>query len=241
MTPVRSEKIPLTQRSPEKILASLESMANPAAVAGMARFGIKGKRVLGVSIPALRDLAKRLGRDQHLASLLWSHEVREMRVLASLIGEPGKIDEATMDAWVEDFDSWEICDQCCQNLLARTDMAWRKAIEWSERGEEFVKRAGFVLMARLAVTEKKARDDDFAPFWAAISKHADDARGGVKKAVSWALRQLGKRSFALNQRAIALAQQLGEQPEPTSRWIARDALRELNSAAVQQRLRAGKG
>jgi 3-methyladenine DNA glycosylase AlkD len=220
----------------KEILRRLEKLSNPKNVAGMARFGINPHKTYGISIPHLRRLAKEIGTDHRLAGQLWGSGIHEARILASLVDGPGFVSEAQMDKWVGDFDSWDVCDQCCINLFGRTKFAYRKAAQWSKRKEEFVKRAGFALMATLAVHDKDAPDETFVKFLPAIQRASTDERNFVKKAVNWALRQIGKRNRYLNRRAIEAAQELQALDSRAARWIGADARRELSSAAVQRKL-----
>jgi 3-methyladenine DNA glycosylase AlkD len=220
-----------------EILDKLKSLANPQNVAGMARYGINTQNTLGISIPVLRQLAREIGKSHELASLLWESGIHEGRLLAGFIEVPSLVTESQMDRWVNDFDSWDICDQCCSNLFAATPLAFQKALEWSTNEKEFIKRAGFSMMACLAVKGKKANDRQFEPFFVNIKSGAHDNRNFVKKAVNWALRQIGKRNPALNQRAIEVAEEIRKMDSSSARWIASDALRELNSTAVQTRLK----
>ncbi len=219
-----------------RILKTLQRLGGPTAVAGMARYGITARRVFGVSVPKLRALAREIGTDHDLAARLWDEAILETRALASLVDDPALVTEKQMDRWASAFDSWAVCDGCCLNLFLRTPFATRKALAWSQREEEFVKRAGFVLMACLAVHDKAAPNADFKAFLPLISGAAGDGRNFVKKAINWALRQIGKRNAALNRAAIATARAIARQPSPSARWIAADALRELTGAAVQKRL-----
>lgn len=203
----------------------------------MTRFGISPKDALGVSVPTLRIIARKLGRDHALAIGLWSSGIHEARILASMIDEPAKVTEAQMDNWVRDFDSWDICDQCCGNLFDKTPYALVKAVEWSRKEEEFVKRAGYVLMAELAVHDKESEDSVFLRFFGEIERGATDKRNFVKKAVNWALRQIGKRNRRLNGETIKLATRIQKMNSPSAKWIASDALRELKSEAVQKKIR----
>jgi 3-methyladenine DNA glycosylase AlkD len=203
----------------------------------MARFGINPKNTLGVPIPMLRSMAKEIGKNHALAEELWSSGIHEARILACMIDEPKTVTEEQMDRWVEDFDSWDVCDQCCSNLFDKTGFAYRKAVEWSGRKEEFVKRAGFVLMATLSVHDKKADDTKFADFLPLIEACAVDDRNFVKKAVNWALRQIGKRNLNLNKMAAATARKMRDMDSASARWIASDALRELASDPVQRKLK----
>jgi 3-methyladenine DNA glycosylase AlkD len=221
----------------EQILAHLKSLANPAAVAGMARFGINPQGALGISIPILRQIARETGRDHALAEALWASGIHEARILASMVADPKQVTEDQMERWARDFDSWDLCDQVCGNLFDRTPFAYRKASEWSRRSEEFVKRAGFALMAWLAVHDKRAPDEQFTPFFPLILEAANDDRNFVKKAVNWALRAIGKRSLSLHAMAVQTASHAAQLDSRTARWIAADALRELCSEKVQAKFR----
>jgi len=221
----------------EKIIKKLKSLADPEAVKGMARFGISPKNTYGVSIPNLRKMAKEIGISHDLARQLWDSDIHEARILASMIDNPKMLTEEQMESWVIDFDSWDVCDQCCSNLFDKTKFAYKKAVEWSSREEEFVKRAGFVLMATLAVHDKKAKDEDFLKFFPLIKRESTDNRNFVKKAVNWALRQIGKRNLNLNKVAIRTAKEIKTIESKAAKWIAYDALRELESESVQKRLR----
>jgi 3-methyladenine DNA glycosylase AlkD len=174
-----------------EILDRLKALSNPKAVEGMARFGINPENTYGVSIPNLRQIAKELGTDHHLAQELWSSGIHEAKILASMIDDPEEVIEVQMERWVKDFDSWDICDQCCSNLFDKTDLAYQKAVEWSARKEEFVKRAGFVLMATLAVHDKKAEDETFLQLLPLIKRESTDARNFVKKASTGRYVKLG--------------------------------------------------
>ncbi len=220
----------------DAILQELRSLANPANVEGMARYGINPDSALGVPMPALRALGKRVGKDHDLAQQLWTSGGHEARILAALIDDPCKVTEEQAESWVADLDSWDVCDQLCGNLLDRTRFAYGKAVEWSARPQTFVKRAGFVLMAWLAVHDKKAGDEAFLAFLPLIRREAGDDRNFVKKAVNWALRHIGKRNQRLNAAAIEAAQQIRQMDSRSARWIASDALRELTSEAIQGRL-----
>lgn len=222
--------------SSEEVLARLYSLANPANVAGMARYGINTHNTLGISIYTLRPLAKEIGRDHTLSLKLWDSGIHEARILASYIDDPEQVTEEQLEDWVVDFDSWDVCDQVC-NLFAKTPWAYQKAFQWSKREEEFVKRAGFVLMAVLSVHDKQAPDEKLAQFFPVIMRESTDERNFVKKAVNWALRNIGKRNRHLNELAIETAQQIREIGAKSARWIASDALRELTGEKVQARLR----
>jgi 3-methyladenine DNA glycosylase AlkD len=223
--------------SVESILAGMRSKADPKAVAGMAKFGISSQGTLGLSMPLLRSMAGRIGRNHELAQGLWNSGVHEARILAALVDEPKKVTELQMEKWVADFDSWDVCDGCCGNLFDRTPFAYEKAVAWSKRGEEFVKRAGYVLMAELAVHDKEAPDDAFLGFFGPIERGSTDSRNFVKKGVNWALRQIGKRNLKMNRAALQLAGKISKMESPSAKWIASDAIRELKSEAVQKKLR----
>lgn len=221
-----------------EILEQLKSMGSPEAVAGMARFGISSHNTYGVSVYVLRKMAKEVGRSHALAEELWASGVHEARLLASMVDEPKKVTEEQLERWVGGFDSWDVCDQCCSNLFDKTEFAHRKAVQWAGREEEFVKRAGFALMAALAVHDKRAPDEAFLAFLPVIKQASDDDRNYVRKAVNWALRQVGKRNAALNITAIQTAEEIRETGSKAGRWIASDALRELTSEKVKRRLAA---
>jgi len=224
----------------KKILKKLKSLSNPKAVAGMVRFGINSKNTYGVSVPNLRDIAKKIGVNHKLAQQLWLSGIHEARILASMIDDPKKVTKKQMEKWIKDFDSWDVCDQCCMNLFDRTEFAYQKAVEWSKKKEEFVKRAGFAMMAVLAFHDKKAKDKQFEKFFPIIKRESTDNRNFVKKAVNWALRQIGKRNLNLNKKAIKIAKQIKKIDSKTAKWIASDALRELTSKAVQKKLKSKK-
>jgi len=219
------------------IIRKLQKLSNPQAVAGMARYGIKPAKVYGVSIPNLRSMAKEIGTDHELALELWNSGIHEARILAGMLADPDMTTERLADAWAKDFDSWDVCDQCCMNLFRNTKFAYNKAIEWSASDKEYVKRAGFVMMACLAVSDKKAKDEKFLEFLPIIKKEAGDSRNYVQKAVNWALRQIGKRNANLNRKAIEIADEIQNMSMRSAKWIASDALRELKSETVQAKIK----
>ena len=221
----------------ESVLKELRSKADPRSVEGMARFGINPRKALGVPIPALRRLAKKTGRDHALALRLWATGIHEARILAAMVDDPAEVTESQMEGWVHDFDSWDVCDQVCGALFDRTRYAYPKAIQWCREEEEFVRRAGFVLMAELAVHDKGAPDSSFLRFFPEIERGAEDPRNFVKKAVNWALRQIGKRDERLNREAVGVARKIRGVDAASARWVGTDALRELEGAAVRARLR----
>ena len=209
------------------LIAELEGHANPANVAGMARYGINTTGAFGVPIPMLRAIAKRAGKDHRLAGELWASGIHEARILATMVEDPARMTSAQMDRWARDFDSWDVCDQACQNLFRCTPFACAKAIQWSGAKREFVRRAGFALMAGLAAQHSEMEDAQFEAFLKIIAGAATDDRNMVKKAVNWALRQIGKRNDRLLKKAIATAERIDRLDSRSARWIAKDALREL--------------
>jgi len=219
-----------------EIIQKIKSLANPLNVEGMARFGINPSNTYGVSIPILRKMARDVGKNHELAQELWSSGIHEARILACFIDRPDMVTEEQLESWVKDFNSWDVCDQCCSNLFDRNHLAHGKALQWSEREEEFVRRAGFVLMACLAVHDKKADDQVFIEFLPLMKKYATDERNFVKKAVNWALRQIGKRNRNLNEMAIKTAEEIKQLDSKSARWIANDAIRELTGDAVRKKL-----
>jgi 3-methyladenine DNA glycosylase AlkD len=221
----------------EDIIQELDLLSNPEDVKGMMRFGINSKKVYGVRIPELRRIAKEAGKNHELAAKLWDAGYNETKILASLIEDPKKVTEDQMDKWVIGFNSWDICDQCCNNLFHKTPYAYKKIFEWSERNEEFVKRAAFTLIAVLAVHDKKSDDNKFKQFFPLIIRESTDNRNYVKKAVNWALRQIGKKNRNLNNESLNVAMQIQRIDDKSAKWIAADALRELRSEKIQERLK----
>jgi 3-methyladenine DNA glycosylase AlkD len=220
----------------EQVLEQLNSKAKSDQLDGMARFAILGERRLGVSVPEMRKIAKSVGKDHQLALDLWETGIPEAMIVAGMIAEPEKLTEAQMEDWVVDINSWDICDQVCMNLFEKTPLAEKKIYDWSQREEEFVKRASYALIACLAWHDKSASDEEFIKFFPTIKYGATDERNFVKKAVNWALRNIGKRNLALNRAAIDLARDIQKIDAKSARWIAADAIRELESEKVQARL-----
>jgi 3-methyladenine DNA glycosylase AlkD len=231
-----TERYITTRVDLDHVLGILKSQSNPDAARSMARFGIKTDKAFGVSVPFLRNLAKQIGRDHSLSQALWNSGLHEARELATMVADPAKITEDQMESWVNEIDSWDVCDHCCGNLWVKTPFARRKVREWSRRPEEFVKRAAFSLMAFLAVHDKSAADDVFTKFLPIIKRESIDQRNFVKKAANWALRQIGKRNRNLNRLAIATAREIQKLDSKSARWIAADALRELTNSKVQSRI-----
>jgi len=224
----------------KQVVDRLKSLGDPKAVEGMARFGIQSSNSFGVSVPKLRTLAREVGRDHPLALQLWETGLHDARLLATMIDDPEEVTIDQMDKWVRDFDSWDVVDGSCGNLFDKTPYAVAKAKDWCKREEEFVKRAGFVLMAELAVHDKEAKDKVFLDFLPVIIGGATDSRNFVKKAVNWSLRQIGKRNLKLNKAAASTALKIRKIESGSAKWIASDALRELKSPQVLKRLRDSK-
>lgn len=212
-------------------------MSNKKNVDGMARYGINPKNNLGISIYKLRPLAKEIGKNHELSLKLWKSGIHDARLLAVFIEEPEKVTEKQMESWANDFDSWDVCDQACTSLFDLTPYAWKKAFEWSGRDEEFVKRGAFSLIAGLTVHDKKAEDSKFEDFFPLIKKESTDDRNYVKKAVNWALRNIGKRNFYLNKKAIEIAKEIQKINSKSAKWIANDAIRELTGEKIQKRIK----
>lgn len=221
----------------EKLILRLKELENPAAVPHMARYGINPEYALGIKIPVLRELAKEIRENHELAISIWAEPFHEGRILASMIASPEQTTPGLMDTWARNFNSWDLCDQVCMNLFEKTDYAWSKAFEWCNREAEFEKRAGFVMMARLAVRDKKSSDSRFEDFIPYLEAGSEDQRNFVKKAVNWAIRQTGKRSLSLNTKMISFCEMLLKKDCSPARWIASDALRELRDEAVLKRIK----
>ena len=223
--------------SVKDVLDKLQSKAQPEQLKGMAKYGMAVEQRLGVSVPDMRKLAKEIGRDHKLALDLWRTGIAEARIVAAMIDEPDKLTEEQLEDWVKDINSWDVCDQVCMNLFEKNQLAWKKIGDWSEREEEFVKRTAFSLIACLAWHDKKASDEKFIELLPVIIREATDERNFVKKAVNWALRNIGKRNLNLNEAAINTAKEIQRLDSKAARWVASDAIRELESDAIQNRLR----
>lgn len=245
-TPTKRSK-PERRRPPREkwtkteVLRELKGLADPKVRSKMAYFGVKVPNAHGISAPVLHSFARHIGKDHDLAKQLWSSRVHEARILAALIGESEKVDSSLMERWVRDFDSWDVVDGACCYLFAAAKPAWSKVYEWSSRRPEFQKRAAFSLAAYLSYKDKSAGDAKFERFLRVIEREARDERNFVRKAVNWALRNIGKRNLRLNKLAILAAERIRKQDSRAARWIAADALRELRSEAVQRRLRRKAG
>jgi 3-methyladenine DNA glycosylase AlkD len=222
--------------SVDEVLRRLKVEAKPDNLEGMARYGIVVENRFGVSIPELRKIAKETGKNHELALELWKTGISDAMILASLVADPEKMTEEQMEEWVSDFNSWDVCDQVCNNLFNSHPLVWKKIVDWSKRKEVFVKRAAFALLSSLAVHDKEAPDEKFIAFLQVIKRETVDDRNFVKKAVNWALRNIGKRNANLNKAAINVARELQQIDSKASRWVASNAIRELESDAVQKRL-----
>jgi 3-methyladenine DNA glycosylase AlkD len=222
--------------SEAEVLGQLKSLSRPEYLKGMSRFGINIEKAFGVPVPELRSLARKIGKNHGLAQKLWSSGYHEARILATMIDDPVQIIDEQMEDWVTDFDSWDLCDQCCGNLFDKTKNAYEKAIVWSEREEEFTRRAGYGLMAYLAVHEEANDNAKFLEFLSIIERDSIDERNFVKKAANWALRQIGKRNQELHKAAIETAKSVQKKNSRAAKWIASDALRELTSVKVKEKL-----
>jgi len=226
-----------TMASVKGVLDKLQSKTKPEQLPGMAKYGIAVEQRLGVSVPDMRKMAKEIGRDHKLALDLWRTGIAEARILASMVGDPAKLTEDQMEDWVKGINSWDVCDHVCMNLFEKNQLAWKKIVDWSEREEEFVKRTAFSLIACLAWHDKKASDEKFIEMFPVIIREATDEHNFVKKAVNWALRNIGKRNLNLNGAAINTAKEIKRLDSKAARWIAADAIRELESDAIQSRLK----
>jgi 3-methyladenine DNA glycosylase AlkD len=220
-----------------RIVGELRRLGTRRNVEGMARYGIRAAKVFGVSKPKLDALARKIGKNHALGLELWATGIQDAKILAGLISEPGKVTAAQMELWVRDFDNWDSCDGTCCHLFVFAEPAWQKAFAWTKRKDEFQKRGGFALAAYLAYRDKSAGDAKYVSFLKVIEREADDDRNFVRKAVNWALRNIGKRNLRLNRAAIATGRRLQKKESRTAKWIAADALRELEGEAVQARLR----
>ena len=227
--------------SREEDLEMLAAKADPDQLAGMAKYGMTVENRLGVKVPQMRKIAKEIGKDHKLALELWETGITEAMILASMVDVPDEVTEEQMEAWVQDFDSWDVCDQVCMNLFDKTPLVWKKIHVWSDREEEFVKRAAYALIACLAVHDKGASDEVFISLIPFIKAGATDNRNYVKKAVSWALRNTGKRNPELNTIALATSRELRGIDSSSARWIGSDAIRDLTSDATMRRFERMKG
>lgn len=221
----------------EAVVASLKRLGTKRSRDGMARYAIRSDNVFGVTVGAIRQIGKRLGHNHDLALALWETGWYEARMLAAFVDDPDRVTPAQMDRWCKDFDNWAICDTICFHLFDKTPHAFRKVAQWANRRNEFEKRGAFALLASLGVHDKKSGDEEFARCLPLIERAATDDRNFVKKGVSWALRVIGRRSLDLNEASVKLSQKLAASEHAAARWIGRDALKELTSKAVSERLK----
>lgn len=219
-----------------EVLLRLKKLENPENVHGMRKYGIYSSEMLGISMPVLRKQAKILGKSHELATELWETGVYEARLISVMIDQPNEVTEEQMDSYIKCFDSWALCDEACMELFSKTKYAWKKALEWSTRENEFEKRAAFSLMAAIAVYDREAPEDEFLKFLDAIKRESTVGRNYVRKAVNWALRQIGKRSTFLNSKAIDAAREMLFMNSKSAEWIAKDAIKELESPVIQERI-----
>ena len=220
-----------------EILKRLKSLENPENVKGMTRYGINPENNLGIKVTTLRSIGREIGKNHDLALKLWDSGIHDARILAAHIDDPKLVTEEQMDKWVKDFNSWDVCDNTCGHLFNKTSYTYKKAFEWSKRDEEFVKRAGFALIAWTAVHHKKNDNKVFKNFMTVIKRESTDERNYVKKAINWALRNIGKRNSYMNEIAIKTAKEIKKINSKSAQWIANDAIRELSSEKIQQRLK----
>lgn len=220
----------------KEILEHLKSLVDQNHKKGFAYYKIEDSSALGVKMPLLRDVAKNIGKEHELALDLWQEGHHETKILATMIADPKRFTVEQADLWVKDFYSWDVCDQAATNLFRKTDFIWERIFEWMEWEGEFQRRAGFATLAVLTVHHKKAPDHGFVKALPYLEKYASDERNFVKKAVNWALREIGKRRENLYESCIELCHRLVEQDSASAKWIARDALRELKSDKVLNRL-----
>jgi 3-methyladenine DNA glycosylase AlkD len=220
----------------DEVMKKLRSMQNKRNAEGMARFGINLENNLGISVTSIRKFARSIGKDHELALRLWESKIRDARMLAACLDDPKLVTKEQMESWVKDFNSWDVCDHTCGHLFDKTAFAYEKAKEWTNRKEEFQKRAGFTLIAWLSVHDKKNQNMIFEKFFPLIIKHSTDDRNYVKKAVNWALRNIGKRNIELNKKAIDVAKIIKRIDSKSAKWIASDALNELTSKKIKDRL-----
>ncbi|NHJ05013.1 MAG: DNA alkylation repair protein [Candidatus Heimdallarchaeota archaeon] len=220
----------------EQITATFEKHANPKNLVGMAKFGITPEQAYGVNLPIIRNLAKEIGQDHLLAQELWETNIREPRILACMIADPNKATEELLEKWVKDFDYWEICDQCIMNFFVKTKFAYTKSLEWVTKEDEYIRRAGFVLMAILSYRDKKTDDSIFLSFLPICKKYSTDQRNTVKKAISWSLRRIGARNLFLNKKVLRLTEELLKIESSSAKWIAKDVAKDISRQLIQKKL-----
>lgn len=220
----------------DQVLQRLEKEANASQAKSIERWGISAEKAYGIKLPVLRKLAKEIGKDTRLAKQLWNEGHHEGKLLAGLVADPREVSLELMDKWVSEIYSWDVCDQLCINLLVKLDDRWSLPERWAHHESEYIRRAGLVMIVSLRIHDKKAKDEDFEAFFPLLKQYATDERNFVKKAVNWAIRELGKRSIDHHPAMIALCHELLEMDSKSAKWSARDALRELESEKVKERL-----
>ena len=221
----------------EEVLYAIKKASTPEGIKKKTYFGITEVGNFGLTAPQIKAIARDIGKDHSLALELWETSVHEARHIAVLIADKKMVTEKLMNKWVKDFNSWDIVDDCCGKLFCKTPFAYEKAVEWSSRKNEFEKRAGFALMATLAVHDKNAKDIEFEKFFPFLFRESHDERNFVRKAINWAIRQIGKRNQRLCKKAIKLSEDLLKKDDKSSRWIASDALRELKKYSNEGKIK----
>ena len=221
----------------DEVITELKKLSSPKRISSQEYFGIKNVQSFGLTVPQMRAIAKRIGINHPLALQLWKTKIHEARHIASMIADEKFLTEKLMEQWLKDLNSWDIVDGCCSNYFRKSPVAYQKAMEWTSPKKEFEKRAGFSLMCYLAVHDKKAEDKKFEQFLPLIKKHSDDERNFVRKAVNWALRQIGKRNERLCKKTISIGKEISKKEDASSRWIATDALRELEKYLKDGKIR----
>lgn len=226
---------PSSSWNADQVIAYLAAQRDETNIDGMARFGIVTDKALGISNTTLRAIGRKIKRNQPRALELWASGIREARLLAAFTAEPKAMTADTARAWAADFNSWEIVDGVA-DLFADAGLHEPLIAEFAEDGREFVRRTAFSMMAWGAVHMKKEPDETVLAWLPLIERHAGDPRNFVKKAVNWALRQIGKRNAACHGPALELAERLAVSGDKTRRWIGKDAVKELAGPKVMARL-----
>ena len=220
----------------KEVITYFEEIQDENVVNSNKRFAIGCEYSYGIRLPVLRKLAKEIGKDHELAIKLWNHPYHESHLLATMVEQKEKVTSKQLDEWVNSFYSWDIVDQACINLLVDLPEARENIFVWCESEKEFVKRTAFSLIAVIAVRDKKAEPEYFDKYFSLIKEASFDNRNFVKKSVNWALRQIGKRDFECNKKALEVAYEISEIDDKACRWISSNAIRELESEKVQKRL-----
>lgn len=232
----KTAKSPPLAKRVQSAMSALEALSTQRDRENLARFGITARSALGVSMANIQKLAKQLGHDHELAGALWDTGCYEARLLTAFVAEPARLTPAQMERWTKEFDNWAVCDTLCFFLFDRVPHAWDKIRKWSGHSPEFVKRTAFALMASIAGHDKLAGDAVFLEGLTLIEHAASDDRNFVKKAVSWALRRIGRRNAELNRAAVTLSARLAKSTNASERWLGKGAHKELTSALVVRAL-----